>query len=93
MHGVQCTHVRTRAAKCAPPAGSIVSLSLGSDTVMELRQGQDHRPLLLPRRSLLVLGGESRCGSGARAHMLCEALVGTRTHSQCGGPTPALGLP
>lgn len=41
-------------------AGAVLSLSLGSQTVMELRRGPDHRPLLLPRRSLLVLGGEAR---------------------------------
>eukprot|EP00884_Botryococcus_braunii_P003338 jgi/Botrbrau1/13004/Bobra.0389s0003.1 len=40
--------------------GAVVSLSLGSQTVMELRRGGDHRPLLLPRRSLLILGGEAR---------------------------------
>lgn len=42
-------------------AGPITSLSLGSDTVMEFRNGEDHRPLLLPRRSLLVISGEARC--------------------------------
>jgi hypothetical protein len=60
---------------CAPasPSGAIVSLSLGSDCVMELRRGEDHRPLLLPRRSLLVLAGESRwvgaAGWGCREGM------------------------
>ncbi|KAJ9515470.1 hypothetical protein QJQ45_016460 [Haematococcus lacustris] len=49
-------HVDTHSAF----TGAIVSLSLGSDCVMELRKCQDHRPLLLPRRSLLVLGGEAR---------------------------------
>lgn len=40
--------------------GAIVILSLGSDLVMELRKGDDHRPVLLSRRSLLILAGESR---------------------------------
>jgi len=40
--------------------GAILSLSLAGATVMELRRRGDHRPLLLPRRSLLVLGGEAR---------------------------------
>ncbi len=52
-----------------------MSLSLGSDTVMELRRGEDHRPLLLPRRSLLVLGGESRCGGGQGGASNCELQV------------------
>lgn len=59
------THVRllqatphTRRSSHVP--GAIVSLSLGSDVVMEFRQGSDHRAVLLPRRSLLVMAGESR---------------------------------
>ena len=34
--------------------GPIMSLSLAGHTVMEFRQGDDHRALLLPQRSLLV---------------------------------------
>eukprot|EP00983_Pelagomonas_calceolata_P092784 1157707-Pelagomonas_calceolata.AAC.12 len=49
-----------RFALLSPTVGPIISLSTGSDTVMEFRSGADHRPLLLPRRSLLVLTGEAR---------------------------------
>lgn len=41
-------------------AGAIVSLSLGGATVMEFRQGDDHRALVLPPRSLLLLTDEAR---------------------------------
>lgn len=40
----------------------IVSLSLGSSVVMEFRQNTRHVSVLLPRRSLLVMSGESRYG-------------------------------
>lgn len=42
----------------------ILSLSLGSGTVMEFRnpQSSDHLKVLLPQRSLLVMSGESRYG-------------------------------
>ena len=40
--------------------GDILSLSLGSNVVMEFRRGEDHRKLFLPRRSLLAMTGESR---------------------------------
>jgi alkylated DNA repair dioxygenase AlkB len=38
----------------------IASLSLGSSAVMEFRRKADKRPLLLPRRSLTIMTGESR---------------------------------
>jgi alkylated DNA repair protein alkB family protein 8 len=38
----------------------IASLSLGSSAVMEFRRGRKRRPLLLPRRSLTIMTGESR---------------------------------
>eukprot|EP00798_Chlamydomonas_sp_ICE-L_P028412 gene28412-31553_t len=50
------SHVDTHSAF----TGSILSLSLGSQTVMEFRRGDEHRALLLPARSLLVMAGESR---------------------------------
>ncbi|GFR41729.1 hypothetical protein Agub_g2480, partial [Astrephomene gubernaculifera] len=49
-------HVDTHSAFTGP----ILSLSLGSHTVMEFRRGEAVRPLLLPPRSLLVMGGEAR---------------------------------
>ncbi|GLI71013.1 hypothetical protein VaNZ11_016129, partial [Volvox africanus] len=49
-------HVDTHSAFTGP----IISLSLGSSAVMEMRRGDVARPLLLPPRSLLVMGGESR---------------------------------
>ena len=44
----------------SPFVEDILSLSLGSSAVMEFRQGEDHRKLLIPRRALLVMSGESR---------------------------------
>ncbi|KAG2425074.1 hypothetical protein HXX76_013983 [Chlamydomonas incerta] len=49
-------HIDTHSAFTGP----IISLSLGSAAVMELRRGEAARPLLLPPRSLLIMGGESR---------------------------------
>ncbi|GLC44949.1 hypothetical protein PLESTM_001668100 [Pleodorina starrii] len=49
-------HVDTHSAFTGP----IISLSLGGTAVMEMRRGEVARPLLLPRRSLLIMGGESR---------------------------------
>ncbi|KAK9806712.1 hypothetical protein WJX72_000289 [[Myrmecia] bisecta] len=49
-------HVDTHSAF----TGAIASLSLAGPAVMEFRQGDDHRPLFLPARSLVVLGGEAR---------------------------------
>lgn len=40
----------------------IISLSLESDVVMEFRQNDSLRNLLLPRKSLLIMSGESRYG-------------------------------
>lgn len=40
--------------------GAILSLSLAGGAVMELRRGGERRALLLPARSLLVMGGEAR---------------------------------
>ena len=46
---------------CEPCFGGIiVSLSLLSPVVMDLRRGQKHVPILLEPRSLLVLRGEAR---------------------------------
>lgn len=39
---------------------TIVSLSLGSSTVMDMRHEDSHLPVLLPRRSLAVLSGPAR---------------------------------
>lgn len=39
---------------------AIISLSLESDIVMEFRKGHQKRSVLLPRRSLLIMSGESR---------------------------------
>ncbi len=46
--------------------GHIASLSLGADVVMNFapldgRNGGGVRPVLLPRRSLMVMSGEARC--------------------------------
>ena len=41
-------------------AGAIASVSLAGHTVMEFRQAAASRALLVPARSLLVMGGESR---------------------------------
>uniref|UniRef100_A0A1I8PW84 tRNA (carboxymethyluridine(34)-5-O)-methyltransferase n=1 Tax=Stomoxys calcitrans TaxID=35570 RepID=A0A1I8PW84_STOCA len=49
-------HVDTHSAFLDP----ILSLSLESDVVMEFRKGLEKRSVLLPRRSLLVMSGESR---------------------------------
>ncbi|XP_063699784.1 alkylated DNA repair protein alkB homolog 8 [Culicoides brevitarsis] len=51
-------HVDTHSPFCDP----IVSLSLLGDTVMEFRDETRHACLYLPRRSLLVMSGESRYG-------------------------------
>jgi alkylated DNA repair protein alkB family protein 8 len=40
--------------------GAILSLSLAGQAVMQFRRGGARRALLLPRRSLLVMAGESR---------------------------------
>lgn len=40
--------------------GAILSISLAGPCIMEFRRGEDRRALLLPERSLLVMGGESR---------------------------------
>lgn len=40
--------------------GAIISLSMAGGCVMELRRGADHRPLYLPPRAVLIMGGESR---------------------------------
>uniref|UniRef100_A0A1B6MHZ2 tRNA (carboxymethyluridine(34)-5-O)-methyltransferase n=1 Tax=Graphocephala atropunctata TaxID=36148 RepID=A0A1B6MHZ2_9HEMI len=50
------SHIDTHSAFESP----ILSLSLGSDVVMEFRRGGRHVPVLLPRRSLLLMDGESR---------------------------------
>lgn len=50
-------HIDTHSAFEDP----IISLSLSSDIVMDFRNGDVHIPLLLPRRSLLIMSGESRC--------------------------------
>lgn len=49
-------HVDTHSAFLDP----ILSLSLESDVVMEFRKGLEKRSVLLPRRSLLIISGESR---------------------------------
>ncbi|XP_030560182.1 alkylated DNA repair protein alkB homolog 8 [Drosophila novamexicana] len=49
-------HVDTHSAFVDP----ILSLSLQSDVVMDFRRGQELVHVLLPRRSLLVMSGESR---------------------------------
>ncbi|TMW43605.1 hypothetical protein DOY81_011313 [Sarcophaga bullata] len=49
-------HVDTHSAFLDP----IFSLSLQSDIVMEFRKGHQRRNVLLPRRSLLIMSGESR---------------------------------
>ncbi|XP_073844888.1 tRNA (carboxymethyluridine(34)-5-O)-methyltransferase alkbh8 [Musca autumnalis] len=49
-------HVDTHSAFLDP----ILSLSLESDVVMEFRKGLEKRSVLLPRRSLLIMSGESR---------------------------------
>lgn len=46
----------------SPFSDPIVSLSLLGDTVMEFRNETTHSCLYLPRRSLLVMSGESRYG-------------------------------
>lgn len=47
--------------------GAVLSLSLGSSAIMEFRLHEEHRPLFLPRRSLVVMAGESRYLWCARA--------------------------
>ncbi|ODN02324.1 Alkylated DNA repair protein alkB 8 [Orchesella cincta] len=42
--------------------GPIISLSLGSDTVMDFRQANSVSSVILPARSLLVMDGASRYG-------------------------------
>ncbi|XP_030382695.1 alkylated DNA repair protein alkB homolog 8 isoform X2 [Scaptodrosophila lebanonensis] len=54
-HGIP-PHVDTHSAFLDP----ILSLSLESDVVMEFRRGSECTPLLLLRRSLLVMSGEAR---------------------------------
>lgn len=49
-------HVDTHSAFEDP----IMSLSLNSDTVMEFKSENEHLSILLPRRSLLIMSGESR---------------------------------
>ncbi|KAK3259998.1 hypothetical protein CYMTET_31030, partial [Cymbomonas tetramitiformis] len=49
-------HIDTHSAFHSP----LLSLSLAGHTVMEFRRGQDHRALLLPARSLLILSNEAR---------------------------------
>ncbi|XP_075168009.1 tRNA (carboxymethyluridine(34)-5-O)-methyltransferase ALKBH8 [Haematobia irritans] len=49
-------HVDTHSAFLDP----IMSLSLESAVVMEFRKGLEKRSILLPRRSLLIMSGESR---------------------------------
>lgn len=38
----------------------ILSLSLGSDIIMEFRRQNDHRSIYLKSKSLLIMSGESR---------------------------------
>lgn len=52
------SHVDTHSAF----EGAIVSLSLAGSAVMQFKQGPVMRSLLLPRRSLLILGGQARYG-------------------------------
>ncbi|XP_037947447.1 alkylated DNA repair protein alkB homolog 8-like [Teleopsis dalmanni] len=54
-HGIP-SHVDTHSAFLDP----ILSLSLQSDVVMEFRRGNERVPVLLPKRSLLIMSGESR---------------------------------
>lgn len=56
-HGIPY-HVDTH----SPFYDPIISLSLESDVVMEFRQNESQRNVLLPRKSLLIMSGESRYG-------------------------------
>jgi hypothetical protein len=51
---------------------------------MELRQGEQHHPLLLPPRSLLVMGGEAR-------YAWCAAPWGCAALALCAGCRLTLG--
>lgn len=50
------SHIDTHSAFDSP----ILSLSLGSDVVMEFRRENQHLSILLPQRSLLIMDGEAR---------------------------------
>lgn len=62
-HGIP-PHIDTHSAFLDP----LLSLSLGSDIVMDFKRGSKTISVLLPRRSLLVLSGESRY---AWSHGIC----------------------
>ena len=49
-------HIDTHSAFDSP----ILSLSLGSDVVMEFKRESQHLSVLLPQRSLLIMDGEAR---------------------------------
>ncbi|XP_054262574.1 alkylated DNA repair protein alkB homolog 8 isoform X2 [Macrosteles quadrilineatus] len=50
------SHIDTHSAFESP----LLSLSLGSDVVMEFRRGNLYVPIMLPRRSILIMDGDAR---------------------------------